>query len=300
MWKKLLITGLILVAGAAAFVFYQLRALEVEQLSPDLHVLRGIGGNVTVLKTDAGAVVIDSMTTNLQGRQIRRKVQELTDSNTVLIINTHYHLDHTHGNPAFPSGTRVISTQRTLSHMKALDKDFWTGDAAALMPNETFSDQQILQIGGKSLQLFHPGRGHTDGDLVVVIENERVAVMGDLLFNNFYPNIDLEAGGSVQEWSASLDRVLQEKFDRVIPGHGATTDRLGINKFQRFIGQLARIGRAAEADNTDLATILQSTKLTADEGYQSIRFLGISLGLDREFVLRRAWEETTGNFERKN
>jgi glyoxylase-like metal-dependent hydrolase (beta-lactamase superfamily II) len=211
------------------------------------------------------------------------------------VINTHYHLDHTHGNPAFEPGTRVLSTERTLSHLKALDADFWSGDAAELLPNETFADRQTLTIGGKTLELVHPGRGHTDGDLVVLFAEEGVIHMGDLLFNGHYPNIDLEAGGTVQGWPQTLDRVAPMSFDRVIPGHGPTTDRVGFAQFRTFMVQLGEIGRRAAAEKISLENTLATDQLTADAGYVPIRFI-ISLGLDREFVLRRAWEEATGNF----
>lgn len=300
MWKKILLALLLIIIVFVAFLFVQVRSLEVETLSEDLFVIRGIGGNTTVLKTDAGAVVVDSMTFVMQGKLIRARVKALTGAETVLLINTHYHLDHTHGNPGFAEGTRVLSTERTLSHLKALDQDFWEGDAAKLLPNETFTDRQTLSIGGKTLQIIHPGRGHTDGDLVVLIEDESTVVMGDLFFNKSYPNIDLEAGGSVQAWSATLDQVLASEFDQVIPGHGDTTDRMGLLEFQRFIGQLAQIGSSAAADNTSLEEVLQTDRLTADAGYENLSFAGIPLGLNREFVLRRAWEEATGNFELKN
>ena len=298
--KKSLIAIAVLVAVFALFLFFQLRSLEVESLSDDLLVIRGIGGNTTVLKTPAGAVVIDSMTFPMQGKLINSLVQELTGSKPSLLINTHYHLDHTHGNPGFEPGIRVISTERTLSHLTSLDADFWQGNAAKLLPNETFNDWQTLLIGGKTLQLIHPGRGHTDGDLVVLIEDEETIVMGDLLFNQSYPNIDLEAGGSVQAWSATLDKVLQFSFTQVIPGHGATTNRLGINNFQRFTGQLAKLANAAAADEVTLEVFLGSDRLNADQGFVPLSFAGIPLGLNREFVLRRAWEEAMGDFELKN
>lgn len=300
LWKKILLSCAALVSILALFVFVQLRSLQVEELAEDLYVIRGMGSNVTVLRTDVGAVIIDSMTTVMQGKLIRAKVKSLTGKDAVLIINTHYHLDHTHGNPAFAKQTRVISTQRTLSHLKALDADWWSGEAAELLPDETFEEQLVLNIGGQELKLLHPGRGHTDGDLVVIIPNKDVVVMGDLLFHQHYPNIDLEAGGSITEWSTTLDRVLQEKFTRVIPGHGETTDRLGINQFQRFMGQLAKIGLKAVVDGQTLEQVLQSNDFTADDGYTELRFAGISIGLDREFVLTRAWQEATGNFERRN
>lgn len=300
LWKKIVFGLLIITLSYAAFVLIQVRSLAVEKLSDDLWVIRGMGGNTTVLRTSEGAVIIDSMTFVMQGKLIRDKVRELTGTEPVMIINTHYHLDHTHGNPGFDPDTRVVSTKRTLSHLTVLDADFWQGEASQLMPKETFSDSLQLSIGGKTLKLIHPGRGHTDGDLVVLIEEENTMVMGDLLFNNYYPNIDLEAGGSVQEWSSTLDTVLESSFAQVIPGHGATTDRLGIQSYQRFVGQLAQIAINAVADETSLEDALKTDRLSADKGYQSIRFAGISLGLNREFVLTRAWQEATGNFTLKN
>lgn len=295
-WQTLVASLLVIVVAGAAFAYTRIRALEVEQLSEDLFVLRGMGGNVAVLKTDTGTVIVDSMTLPIQGERIRELARELTGSEVLLIINTHYHLDHTHGNPAFAPGTAVMSTERTLQHLKALDADFWSGEAARLLPGETFTDQVSLNIGGKRMELIHPGRGHTDGDLVVVFSDERVVHTGDLLFNGHYPNIDLEAGGTISGWPATLDRVLELDFDRVIPGHGPTTDAAGIRQFQRFLRQLAEIGRTAAESGAELESVRDSDALTEDAGYEAIRFFGVSLGLDRSFVLQRAWEEATGNF----
>lgn len=300
--RKLGIALLVLagiVAVAVGYVLVQVHSIEVERLGEDLWVLRGLGGNTAVLRTDAGTVVVDTMTFPLQGERIRETAREVTGADTVLIINTHYHLDHTHGNPAFEPGTRVLSTERTLSHMQVLDAEFWSGDAAKLLPNETFSDRQILQLGGKTLEIVHPGRGHTDGDLVVLFVNEGVVHMGDLHFQGHYPNIDLEAGGTVQGWPATLDRVAALRFDRVIPGHGPTTDRAGLQQFRTFMAQLGEIGRLAAAGGRSLEETVASRALTADAGYEPLRMI-IPIGLDREFVLRRAWEESTGNFERAN
>ncbi len=299
-WKKALLAIVLLIASFAVYLLVNVRSLEVESLSSDLHVIRGVGGNTIVLKTDAGTVVIDSMTFPMQGGLIREKAEALTGAEVVLLINTHYHLDHTHGNPGFAAGTQVVSTERTLSHLIALDADFWEGDAALLLPNETFTNQKQFNLGNKTVTVIHPGRGHTDGDLIVLIEEDQTLVLGDLFFNQHYPNIDLEAGGSVQEWSSTLDNVLALNFSTVIPGHGSTSDRMGLIGFQRFINQLALIGQLAANNKDTLEETLASTRLTADQDYTAISFAGIPLGLDREFVLRRTWEESTRNFEIKN
>lgn len=296
-WKRLLLLVLLLLLSAAAYVWVQLRSLEVEQLSDDLYVLRGLGGNVAVLRTDAGTVVVDSMTLPWQGQRIRETARALTGMDTVLLINTHYHLDHTHGNPAFAADTRVLSTARTLHYLRALDADFWAGDAARLLPNETVSDRRVVQVGNKTLVVLHPGAGHTDGDLVVLFEQERAIHMGDLLFSGHYPNIDLEAGGTVQGWPTTLRAIQQLDFETVIPGHGATTDRAGIVRFQSFLEQLGELARHAARDHTPLQQFLRTQRLTLDENLEDIRMI-IPVGLNRKFVLQRAWEETTGNFTR--
>ncbi|MDA0823342.1 MAG: MBL fold metallo-hydrolase [Proteobacteria bacterium] len=281
----------------AAYVYSQVRAIEIERLSDDLHVLRGFGGNTAVLRTKVGAVIVDTMTFGLQGARIRQLARQLTGAEPILIINTHYHLDHTHGNPAFAEGTRVLSTTATLSHLKTLDTNFWIGDAAKFLPNETFDDRTTLQLGGKTIELVHPGPGHTDGDLVVVFVDENVIHMGDLLFQKHYPNIDLEAGGSVQKWPDTLENVMALAFNRVIPGHGATTDREGIREFQKFMQQLGAIGAKAANENWTVEEIQATGELTMDADYLPLKFI-VALGIDREFVLKRAWQEATGNFQK--
>lgn len=298
-WKIGLLICALLIVSIGAYVLVQARSLEVERLSDDLFVLRGLGGNTAVLRTDAGAVVVDSMTLQMQGELIREKARELTGMDTTLLINTHYHLDHTHGNIAFEPGTRVLSTERTLSHLHALDAEFWQGDAASLLPTETFTDRMTLVVGDKTIELIHPGAGHTDGDLVVLFTDEGVLHTGDLMWHQYYPNIDLEAGGSVQEWVASLETLLRLDFTRVIPGHGETTDRNGMRRFLALIAQLAEIARTAADKGDSLEQTLQTDQLTADEDYEQLRMI-IPLHMDREFVITRAWEETTENFTRLN
>jgi glyoxylase-like metal-dependent hydrolase (beta-lactamase superfamily II) len=240
------------------------------------------------------------MTVKMQGSSIRKQAEQLTGKEVVLLVNTHYHLDHTHGNPGFKPGVQVVSTERTLSHLKVLDASNWQGDNARLLPNDTFVDKKQFEFGNKTITLLHPGRGHTDGDLVVLFEEDKTLVTGDLFFNQHYPNIDLEAGGSVQTWPTTIDSMLALDFVTVIPGHGDTSDRTGLVSFQNMMRQLALIGDSAAANGTPLATTLNSDELSEDVGYQPLTVAGFPLGLDREFVLKRAWEESTGNFKRLN
>jgi len=284
-------------AGVAAiYVYLAVVSLDVERVGDEVWMISGLGGNVGVLRTEQGAVIVDSMTFRTQGVRIREQAERLAGP-TQVIINTHYHADHTHGNPAFAPGVRVFATERTRAYLTALDADYWRGANADTLPNETVVPSQDLHIGGKTVRLLHPGRGHTDGDLVAYFVEDRVVHMGDLFFNHRYPNIDLEAGGSIPEWVESIDRVLELDFDRVIPGHGPVSDREGLRGFQRFLQQLAAVGEEAARTGRTLEDTLAHARLDADAGYQPIA-VPFVFRFDRAFVIRRAWEEAMGQYER--
>jgi glyoxylase-like metal-dependent hydrolase (beta-lactamase superfamily II) len=209
------------------------------------------------------------------------------------VFNSHYHIDHSHGNPGFAAGTRVVATQRTLDYLMHFDADYWRGAAAGTLPNDLFSDAHELRLGGKTVRALHLGRGHTGGDLVVLFVEDRVLHTGDLFFHRRYPNIDLEAGGSVEAWIQTLDRVLALDFDRVIPGHGDVTDREGLLAFQRFLVELWQVGRDAAREGLALEATLRTARLTQDAGYGVIG-VPFVFRLDRDFVVTRAWQEATG------
>jgi len=290
-WLALVLIGLI--AAVAIYAYQEVASLEVERVTDDVHVLYGLGGNVGVLATERGAVIVDSMTFRMQGAHIREVAERIGRGPTQAIINTHYHRDHTHGNPAFAAGTTVWSTQRTRDYLLHFDAPYWEGGAAGTLPNQTFEEAHELSVGGKTIRLQYLGRGHTGGDLVVLFVEDRVLHTGDLFFNGRYPRVDLEAGGSLREWDATLDRVLALDFDRVIPGHGPVSDREGLRAFQRFLRELWSLAEQGAREGKSLAETLALPGLTADAGYQA-GGIPLVFKIDREFVIRQAWEEATG------
>jgi len=290
------VIGFVLLAAGIGVVYVhgEVMALEAEQVTEDVSVIYGFGGNVGVLRTQRGVVIVDSMTFVAQGRRIRELAERIGAGPTQAVINTHYHVDHSHGNPGFAAGTQVISTRRTRDYLMFFDADYWKGDAAGTVPNVTFDDRHELRMGGKTIRLYHLGRGHTGGDLVVLFKDDRVIHTGDLFFNHRYPNIDLEAGGSVREWIATIDRILAMDFDEIIPGHGPVTDRAGLLAFQRFLQDLWLQAKDAAAAGRTLRETLASVELRHDEGYDVIS-IPFVFKLDRDFVVRRAWEEASGS-----
>jgi cyclase len=265
--------------------------LDHTQMTNDVHMYSGVGGNVGVLVTPEGVVVVDTMTFVRQGAAIRAEVARLTDKPIVAVLNTHYHLDHTHGNPAFPAGTKVVATSKTLEHLRTLDGTYWSGHPAAdLLPNDTFdTGTKELRLGGKTVRSYTLGRGHTDGDMVVLFVEDRVLHTGDLVSNGYYPNIDLEAGGSVKLWSGTLDKVLALPFDTVIPGHGPSTSRRTVERYRDFMASLWSQTLTIRQRGGSLEDAIKLVNLD-DFGLSPIWLMPT---LNRGFVIRRAWEEAS-------
>jgi glyoxylase-like metal-dependent hydrolase (beta-lactamase superfamily II) len=290
-WLRLTLGVLLgVVLLVAGWAWQRIGRIDVEKVTDDVYMLTGVGGNVAVLVTDEGVVVVDTMTFVRQGAAILARIRSLTDQPVVAVLNTHYHLDHTHGNPAFAPGSKVVATTNTLRHLRERDAAFWA-DAPArdLLPNDTFEDTRELRLGGKTIRAVHPGRGHTDGDLVVQFVEDRVLAAGDLLFNGHFPNIDLEAGGSIEAWPTTIERALQLDFERLIPGHGPVTDRDGFRVFQGFMANLWAQTRRVAASGGSLDDALSRVDI---EKF-GLRRLWFAPQLNREFVIRRAYEEAS-------
>ena len=99
-------------------------------------------------------------------------------------------------------------------------------------PNVTLTTQMTLYRGKREIQIRFLGRGHTAGDVVVFLPNEKVVMTGDFLTSGLSNMSD----SYPEEWAASLDELKKLDFDTVLPGHGeAFTDKSKIDYFQAYL-----------------------------------------------------------------
>ena len=183
------------------------RTVRLRTLGPGdiLYVLIGGGGNTLALMRDDGVVVIDTKLPGW-GMPIREAIEAATDRPVTTIINTHAHPDHAGGNKDFPGKVEIVA------HANA---------AAAVGATRTVTDKLTLLSGPDQIDLYYFGRGHTNGDLVVVFPQKRLAYLGDLFPSKSAPIVDAAAGGSVSALADTLRRVATEikGVTRVVTGH---------------------------------------------------------------------------------
>jgi cyclase len=268
--------GLLVLAGGA-FAGNQLyRFLRSETIKIDerFYVVQGGGGNTAVLIGNDGVLVVDTKFAR-PGRQLAATVAALTDKPVKVIINTHYHFDHTRGNVNYAPGTDVIAQRHTRARLLALDKDFWEVEPAwSLLPSDLVDDEKDLQFGDETVRIVHPGRGHTDGDVVVYFTKRRVLHAGDLFLHAMYPFIDRRDGGSVREWVTALDKVLAlGDVQQYIPGHGPLSTRADVVRFQSYLRNLWSQVEAQVAQGKSLAEVRSAVDLHDYDDFRSILFL---------------------------
>jgi glyoxylase-like metal-dependent hydrolase (beta-lactamase superfamily II) len=247
------LAALILAIGGiwVAFTQQQPQPLTVEKIADDLHVIVGSGGNVAVLTTNEGVILVDDkFERNVP--EILEKVQSITSQPIKYVINTHQHGDHTGGNAKLMTSAEIFAHKNAAANMI-------TGSQPGV-PRIAFADELVVRLGGKEVRARHFGAGHTNGDAVIYFPSHRVVHMGDL-FVRGAPFIDYSNGGSSEAWIKTIDGALTLDSDTIIPGHGAISKRADLAEFKQKIETLRSRVRELTRTGTPKEQIQAALKL---------------------------------------
>jgi cyclase len=213
--------------------------LTIEKVAQDLYVVRGEAGNTTVLVTDEGVLLVD-VKFDRNYDDLMAKVKSVTDKPVQYVINTHSHGDHTGGNPKFSSSVTIIAHKNARAAM--------IQGKQAGPPQITYTSQFALNVGGKEVIGRYFGPAHTDGDTWVFFPGLRVLSSGDSFTTANGQGLNpthsptygfiIAPGGSFAEITKTLDKVLKEDFDTVIPGHGPVGTKADVVKWRNEIEKL--------------------------------------------------------------
>lgn len=201
--------------------------ITTTQVSGPVYMMEGRGGNLGLFLGEDGVFLVDDQYAPLTDK-ILAAIGALTDKPVRFVINTHWHGDHTGGNEQLGEGgavtvahDKVRERMSTEQFMQFLDRTV-PPSAPEALPLVTFNDRISFHINGETVTAYHKARGHTDGDSIIHFPKSDVIHMGDIFFNQRYPFVDLDSGGSVQ---GMIDAVrfglgLCDTNTKVIPGHG--------------------------------------------------------------------------------
>jgi cyclase len=208
--------------------------LTLNKVKEDLYEIEGDGGNVAAYVTSEGVILIDDKFEQ-DHEQIVDNVKSVTSQPIKYVINTHHHSDHSGGNVKFVGAAEIISTANARANI--VEHKQSNASPNMVPASVVFTKECSVFLGGKEVRANYYGRGHTNGDALIYFPALRVLHTGDLMAGNT-PLIDYPGGGSVVEWTKTLDEALKLDVDTVIPGHGKVTDKAGLLTYRNNVEKL--------------------------------------------------------------
>jgi len=258
-----------------------------------------------IVGTDA-ILVIEARATPFMAQQwidvIRGSVSELPFGDLVL---THYHAVRTLGASAFQA-RRIVAHVNTKALIDERGEADWASEQGRMPrlfagaetipglthPTDTFEHSMTLDLGSRRVELRHLGRGHTAGDIVVWMPEERICFAGDLVEAQAAPYM---GDSHVADWSgATLDAVAGLGAEQLVGGRGPVV-------------RGAEVATAIEDTRAFLRTTLEGTRAVRDAGgtikeaFQRVhaqlapRYAGFPIFEHcMPFNVQRTWDELDG------
>ena len=239
-WLTIIVLLLLLVAGGIGIWFYEtyLRLTQIT-LAPGVNVVLAGGGNSLIVKDGQELLVIDTKFPPASD-WLRKRIANQIGGPVTMVVNTHYHYDHTDGNTNYP-GAKIYAYKTVPDLMRKRDGDWWK-DHQNGIPTELIDDTRTLSVGSQQIVLTYPGPAHTHGDLWAYLRrgDREIVATGDLVFNTYYPFMDLGEGGEDILGLISSVRSLANKYPNAIfvPGHGpiaAAADLIRYADYLQFV-----------------------------------------------------------------
>jgi cyclase len=199
--------------------------------------------NTGFITSDEGVILIDTCATENRTIRFLDSVRAVTSAPMRILVNTHYHGDHTHGNyltkPAVIVGNENCRTTLLKDGINlyngafaAPEGDVNWGSLKLAPPDLTFSDQLTLWAGDTEVQLIDLGyQAHTSSDLLVWVPEHGVLYTGDLVFNQGTPFVVM---GSIDGWLRANDQIRALEPKVIVPGHGPVCDVSVLNEIDDY------------------------------------------------------------------
>lgn len=232
----------LLLFGVGNLIAREEPAVRVVEVRDGIYALYGRGGNIGLSVGKDGPIMIDDQFA-ARADLVKAAIAEITPEPVAFVINTHWHFDHSDGNPAFGRDGAII-----VAHDKSRARMLETQHLATFnitqepypeegLPHITMGKGVTFHWNGHTIEVVHPGPSHTDGDVFVFFKEANVVHTGDVFVRYGFPFIDSPHGGSIDGMIAAneylLGRINAET--KIIPGHGEIATRAEVEEFVEML-----------------------------------------------------------------
>jgi glyoxylase-like metal-dependent hydrolase (beta-lactamase superfamily II) len=214
--------------------------MELKKVSEHVYYVQGEAGvatdnegfisNAGFIVTHDGVVVFDALGTPSLGNNLLQKIRSVTSKPIVKVIVSHYHADHIYGLQVFSEmGAEIISPKGSMDYLNSpqaeerleerrFSLDPWVNDSSQLIPPDRIvSKSESFSLGGVNFIISYLGSAHSDGDLTLYVESDRVLFSGDIIFEG---RIAYLGDSDTKLWASVLGKIKTDELVALVPGHG--------------------------------------------------------------------------------
>jgi glyoxylase-like metal-dependent hydrolase (beta-lactamase superfamily II) len=247
------------------------KKVTFERLSEHAYAYTAEGDpNTGIVIGDDAVLVADTQATPVMAQDVIRRIREVTDKPIKYVLLTHYHAVRVLGASAY-GAQQIIASQDTYdlivergeqdmkSEIERFPRLFNAVESVPGLtwPTLTFKGEMTLWLGKLEVKIMQLGRGHTKGDTVLWLPQDKVMLSGDLVEYGATPYC---GDAYYQDWPATLDALAAFNPEKLVPGRGAAlkTPRQvagGIAGTRAFVSELfnqVKLGAAAGKDLNEI------------------------------------------------
>jgi glyoxylase-like metal-dependent hydrolase (beta-lactamase superfamily II) len=244
--------------------------------------------NSGIIITHEGVVVIDALGSEPIAHTVCESIHKLTVKPVRFLISCTFHAPFTGGNAAYADALKIGHEHYRTDLLKLL-QDASDQEKKAKLPDQTYSERLTLYSGGKEIQILHLGRGHTRGDTIVFVPEDRIVYLSEVFNFDEFPYI---ADSYSADWMRTLEKVESMEADIFVPGHGFLPEdpeetRAGIRRHWQILKDV----RDAVQQQID-AGVSEDEAFRAIDLPQYHQFKGYQRAL--EIAVHRIYKELTG------
>ena len=262
----------------------------LRQLIPGHYVFSSTSFNSGVIATGEGVVVLDALSSETIARKEREAIAGVIQQPVRFLVSSTFHNNYTRGNVAYPDVVKIGHENYRADLLAQMQRDRASPEEQkARLPQQTYRDRMTLYLGGKEIQILYLGRGHTRGDSVIFVPEDRIVYVSELFFSDQFLYIN---DGYGVGWLKTLEAIEALPADIIVPGHGPIPEdpretRQGLHRFRQILVDLGdavekEIARGASED--EAAAAIKLPQYEKMQGYTS----------QREVAVRRMYQEMTG------
>ncbi len=221
--------------------------MRVQQVSPSAYFVQGAAGiatdnagfvsNAGIVVTAEGVVVFDALGTPALAQRLVGEIGRLTPKPVRYVVLSHFHADHAYGLQVFEDlGATIIASSGATDYLNSEAARNrlrerrgslapWVDENTRLvMPHKLVAHDYRFRLGEHDFLVTNQGSAHSEGDVTLYVEPDRVLFSGDIIFEGRIPFL---GSANTRGWLETLKQLEGADVRAMIPGHGPVSDDPG-------------------------------------------------------------------------